>query len=228
MLTNVIFSAYTLQDKLKNRLKIKRSSVLYPPVDIENIKKLSQEKVEEELFKMNKKIFISYGRFSFPKRFDIIIESFKFITDKEALLVLIGDGRLYTKYLEITKQLNLTEKVHFLPYTPNPYKYLSRSFGFLFASNYEGLPLSILEAFALGKPVISTPTPFGPLEVIENGKTGLLSENFSPQSFAATINHLLSDSNLYNKIAENAYKQVLSYEAHIIAQQLANIIYEVI
>ena len=60
-------------------------------------------------------------------------------------------------------------------YMSNPYKALKSAKVFLMASRYEGTPMSVLEAMALGVPVVSTPVD-GIADVVEPGINGYLEE----------------------------------------------------
>jgi len=56
----------------------------------------------------------------------------------------------------------------------NPYPYMARAAVFALSSAWEGLPTVLIEALALGTPVVSTDCPSGPREILENGRWGRL------------------------------------------------------
>ena len=85
-------------------------------------------------------------------------------------------------YLQLAKQMNISDKVHFLGFQKNPYSYLKNAKFFVLSSLNEGMPNVILEALACGIPVIATPesggiaevavlTEPGAVQVIEIGKS---------------------------------------------------------
>jgi len=57
-------------------------------------------------------------------------------------------------------------------FVQNPYKYMKRAGVFVLSSQWEGLPLNLVEAMAVGTPVVSTDCPSGPAEILENGRWG--------------------------------------------------------
>ncbi|MEZ5306952.1 MAG: glycosyltransferase family 4 protein [Pyrinomonadaceae bacterium] len=89
------------------------------------------------------------------------------------------------------------------------FKLLKHADVFALASTREGLPISILEAMALGVPTISTNTNAIP-EAIENRKTGLLVTPSSPAELAQAIGLLLDDDELRSKLACNGKERVLA------------------
>jgi glycosyltransferase involved in cell wall biosynthesis len=72
---------------------------------------------------------------------------------------------------------------------------------FVLPSLYEGLPLTVLEAMAAGKPVIATAIG-GTDEAVVDGLTGLLVPTKDPNALAAAIRMLLSDKVLANRLAK--------------------------
>jgi glycosyltransferase involved in cell wall biosynthesis len=65
--------------------------------------------------------------------------------------------------------LDLKEKVFLPGFVENPYAYISRSRVFLLSSDYEGFGRVLVDALAVGCPVVSTDCPAGPSEVLEEG-----------------------------------------------------------
>lgn len=219
----VIFCTRLQQKKYQDDFGIKNGITLYPPLDIDKIVELSREPVEKNYFYNDKITFVSYGRFATQKRFDIIINSFKYLKNYNCSLLLIGDGPTKNQLISLTKKHNLENTISFLSYTSNPYKYLKHSFAFLFASNYEPFGLVIAESLALGKPVISTPTAFGPLEIIKNEENGLIAKDFEPKSFAEEIKKLITNNKLYESMSRNALKSSEQFNIKKIIKQFEDI-----
>lgn len=221
----VIFTTKLQQQKYQRDFRIKRGVVQYPPLDIEKVVKMSQKPIEGNvIIPPNRKLFISYGRFATHKRFDIIINAFTQLKNYNCSLLLIGDGPTKNYLVSLSKKHGLETMVSFLPYTANPYKYLKHSFAFLYAGNYESFGLVIVESFALGKPVIATPTYFGPMEIIKHNENGLISKDFQPENYALEIKKLLTDNKLYENLAYGALKSAQNFDIKKIICQFEKIL----
>jgi glycosyltransferase involved in cell wall biosynthesis len=59
-------------------------------------------------------------------------------------------------------------------FVKNPYKYMKRAAVFVLSSRWEGFGMVLVEAMALGTPVVSTDCPSGPAEILKGGKWGRL------------------------------------------------------
>ncbi len=68
-------------------------------------------------------------------------------------LYILGDGPDHEALVQQAEQLGLRDKVVFLGNQPNPYCYMNRMDAFLSTSRYEGQPLNIMEAMAVGLPL---------------------------------------------------------------------------
>ena len=81
---------------------------------------------------------------------------------------------------------------HFLGNIVNAGAYCSKADLFMLPSNYEGLPMVIIEAMSFGKPVVASNVG-GISEIVRNGINGYVVEN-SAEAFAARIREILEDS----------------------------------
>lgn len=81
---------------------------------------------------------------------------------------------------------------------------------YVLASSLEGLPLGVLEAQAVGCPVVAYPTAGVP-EAVEDGRTGLLVSSRSPEGLSLALTQLLSDPALARRLARDAREHVLQH-----------------
>ncbi|BDG16263.1 glycosyl transferase [Thermus brockianus] len=159
-------------------VKVEKIRVLPNPIDVGRIRLLAQEAIPSLPFEERSPYLVAVGRLHPEKGFDLLIEAFALLkrrlSEKTPYLLMLGEGpeRLYLERL--AKDLGVSERVLFLGWTSNPYPYVARSLGLVVSSRYEGLPTVVLEALALGVPVVATEAPGGLLEALDYGRMGIL------------------------------------------------------
>jgi glycosyltransferase involved in cell wall biosynthesis len=137
-----------------------------------------------------------------------IIKSLKYL-EKKFKLFIIGSGPLEKRLREITKDLDLKDRVEFLgqkDYKDIP-EYINVSKIFIRPSLSEGLGNSFLEAMAAGVPVIGTRVGGIP-DFLHEGETGLFCEVNNPESIAKRVMEYINNPSRTDKIVENAKKMV--------------------
>ena len=99
--------------------------------------------------------FVALGRLCHQKGYDIMLDSFAEARKQrpELRLYLIGDGPDRAALERQAEELGIRDAVTFLGNQPNPYRYMARMDAFLSTSRYEGQPLNIMEAMAVGLPL---------------------------------------------------------------------------
>ena len=114
----------------------------------------------------------------------------------------VETARLLPEYgfIWIGNQRDITEfdlplNCHFVGNIPNAGAYCSRADLFMLPSNYEGLPMVIIEAMSFGKPVVASNVG-GVSEIVGNGKNGYTLDN-KAELFAEKIRYILSDEMRY-------------------------------
>ena len=123
-------------------------------IDIKEIKDKAKEKISEEKPK-NKKLFVFVGRLDDKsKKLKRAIHLVKEI--KELELWIIGDGEDRKMYQEEVKHQKLTTRIKFFGTKKNPYPYMKKADYIILTSDYEGFPVTYLEAIALNIPIITT------------------------------------------------------------------------
>ena len=196
--------------------KTAKIDFIYNGIDLKNAKKLSNKKIDQDdqlLFDNHKFKIISVGRFAQQKDFFTLIKAFKLVQNKftKSKLFLIGGGELKPKIENLIKNLDLKDSVLLLGWKNNIYPYLKRANLFVFSSKYEGFPFSLIEAMSQKLPIVSTETKFGPSEILDNGKYGILVSIGDHEKMAQEIIRLIKNKPLRYKYANMAYQRVKYY-----------------
>jgi glycosyltransferase involved in cell wall biosynthesis len=121
----------------------------------------------------------------------------------EAKIVVVGGGPLERALRVEAQKLGLERFFVMLGERTGARELLSMFDIFALPSLWEGLPLVLLEAAAMGKPIVATDID-GVREVIRDGETGLLVPPANPERLAEAILRLLQDKDLAHKLGENA------------------------
>ena len=117
--------------------------------------------------------FIMVARFERPKDQALLIMAFSKLIDKNWMLEFVGDGPFFQDAVDLAKKYDLTDKIFFSGNCDNVVDRLASSDVFCLVSDWEGLPLTIIEAMREGLPVIASSVGGVP-ELVEDGKNGFL------------------------------------------------------
>ena len=143
---------------------------IYNPVNIDTIESKSNIEADDIIKEKvkNKKVIINIGRLCYQKGQWHLINSFKKIHNKynDTVLLILGVGENEKELKKLVDRLDLSEDVIFAGYVENPYSYISISDIFVFPSIFEGLGNALIEACAVGIPIISTDCKYGPREIL--------------------------------------------------------------
>lgn len=139
-----------------------RITTIYNPIDVEQVVSTANEYIPD----IEKPYIVNVGKFKQQKRHDILIKAYAKANVQEKL-VLVGTGDLLEASKKLVKDLEIEDKVIFTGFKKNPYPYIKQAKLMVVSSDFEGFSIAILEALALGTPIISTDCPSGPSEVLE-------------------------------------------------------------
>jgi N-acetylgalactosamine-N,N'-diacetylbacillosaminyl-diphospho-undecaprenol 4-alpha-N-acetylgalactosaminyltransferase len=152
----VVAPAQSILDSLTSisHLPLRNTAVIHNFVDIEKVKELASEELEEW---PTKPVVVNMARLESQKNHSLLLRAFaKMSSNVKAKLYIIGDGHLRQSLETLSSSLNISDDVVFAGLVANPFKYIARSKVFVLSSDYEGVPNSLIEAMALGIPVIAT------------------------------------------------------------------------
>lgn len=166
-------SAIAVSNGVKNELVIlygvnyQKIHVIHNPIDVIQINKLSLEEVKTEIFNHKVKTIITVGRLSSVKGQWHILRVFAELRRTiQCRLVLCGEGPELEYLMNLTIDLGVKEDVVFLGWSKNPYKYVARADLFVLSSLSEALPNVLVEAMAVGCPVVAANCSEGIEEIL--------------------------------------------------------------
>lgn len=149
---------------------------------------------------------ITVARLSKEKGLDRLIKSVSKLNIPYRF-VIIGEGDMRNKLQELINDLSLQQHVFLVGSRSEPYKEVPSPDLFLMGSYYEGFPNAMLEATAIGIPVVAFNAPGGIAEQIVNFENGILVEGNDEKAFAEAIQQALNFDFNKNKIQEDALKR---------------------
>jgi glycosyltransferase involved in cell wall biosynthesis len=175
-----------------NREKVK---VIYNPVVTPEIFDQAHERVDHPWFiDGNIPVILGIGRLTRQKDFHTLVRAFSHVRKTHPCrLIILGEGGDLDSLRSLTREVGVEEDVDFPGFQKNPFAWLSKSSLFVLSSQWEGFGIVIVEAMALGIPVVSTDCASGPAEILENGKYGILVPVENPSALAAAISRTLDD-----------------------------------
>lgn len=152
-------------------------------------------------------VLVSIGRLEPQKNHKLLIDAFAEVHKQfpDFVLKIYGEGSLKKQLHEHIVQLHLRENILLMGYSQNVLNDIRKATAFILSSDYEGISNALLEAMAIGLPVVSTDHPIGGARLlIENGKTGILIPVGDKDALVLSISQILSNGNLAQSMASNA------------------------
>jgi len=153
-------------------------------------------------------VVLAMGRLEKQKDFATLLAAFaRFREAHEARLVILGDGPLRTQIEAQAGDLGIDRHVDLPGFVANPYAWLARSRMFVLSSRWEGLGNVLIEAMAVGTPVVATDCPSGPAEILEQGALGPLVACRDPQGLADGMAQIWTDPPAAEALRHSAYRR---------------------
>lgn len=197
------------------------TKLIYNPIDFEMILNQSKQNISDDFQyilsagSMNKNI----------KQFNKLIECYakSILPSKNIKLIILGEGKLKSKWIKLAESLNLQDMIIFKGNVKNPFRYYKNALFTISTSKFEGMPMVLLESLACGSPIISWDYASGPNEIITDKQNGLLIENQHTEKLIEAMNLFVLDNNLYLHCKENAVSSVKQFSLETIGNEWLNV-----
>ena len=167
---------------------------------------------------VNEPIVLAVGRHVAQKGFDLLVRAWAEVAPAMpgARLRIVGDGPLRAAHEQLARELGVSNTIEWLAPTREIERLYRDAAVFVLSSRYEGMPLALLEAQALGVPAVSFDCPTGPGEIV-TPETGRLVAPGDAKALARALVELLSSRDLRERMGRAAIarsREVFSPQAH--------------
>jgi glycosyltransferase involved in cell wall biosynthesis len=197
----------------RDYFKLNNVKVIYNPVVTPSLYTKSAGQPQHPFFQ-NKTapVLLAIGRLTAQKDFATLLKAFAEIRQHlQANLLILGEGEDRTKLEALAKDLNLNQALSMPGFVDNPYPYIKQADILVSSSAWEGLPTVLIEALALGTPVVATDCPGGSAEILQDGRYGALVPMKNPTALAQAVINMLHSPPDPTTLKERG--QVFSMEA---------------
>ncbi len=191
------------------RLPLERISFVPNPVVIKNARETAPPLSEHYVLGM--------GRLVPQKGFERLLRAFHRL-DRPALhLVILGEGPERANLLRLARELGLEGRLHLPGHVAEIETWYRHAACFVLSSRYEGWPCVLMEALATGCPVVSFDCDYGPSDILEGGKYGLLAPEGDVEGLAEGIARVLDDDALRRDLAARGPERARAFSVEKIA-----------
>lgn len=151
-------------------------------------------------------ILISVGEITQRKNHIVMIDAMKELLDLPLVYVICGSGPWEEKLKMHVKEQGLESRVKFAGYVDQIPGVLKQADCFVFPSFQEGLPVAVMEAMAVGLPVIATGIR-GITDLLEHTKGGYLVDDWEPENYAVKVRRMFSERGGKSPVSREVRRQ---------------------
>ncbi|MGI0500040.1 glycosyltransferase [Limnospira platensis] len=208
-----------------------RIQYIYNPVITPELLQKARETLDHPWFQPGEPpVILGVGKLEAQKDFPTLIKAFDQVRKvREVRLGILGWGPDGDRLKNLIEDHGLGDDAALLGYADNPYPYMANAAVFVLSSRWEGLPTVLIEAMAVGTPVISTNCKSGAAEILAEGRYGSLVPVGDPTAMAEAILATLEGNTqavntswlgqFNQKMATQEYLKILGLDQHLINHQ---------
>ena len=223
LIDKVIAVSSDIENTLVQIYRAKRVLRIHNGIDLEAVQVMTQrrEKRKEWCIDEQSPLIGTVGRLVPVKGHTVLLEALRILheSNRTVKLLIVGDGPLRGQLEWEVRNLGLERSVIFAGHQAQSYDFINMMDVFVLPSLHEGIPMVLLEALALQRPVVATCVGGIP-EVISQGETGLLAKPADAVSLAESIRQLVENRSKALSIGEAGRIRVeKEFNAQIMAKR---------
>jgi GalNAc-alpha-(1->4)-GalNAc-alpha-(1->3)-diNAcBac-PP-undecaprenol alpha-1,4-N-acetyl-D-galactosaminyltransferase len=169
-----------------------------------------------------RRVFLTVARLVWDKGCDVLLDAFAMLGEefRDWRLAMVGSGHLEGQLRARAGGLGIASRVDWHGIVRDPHAFYRAASVFVLPSRIEGMPNALLEAMGSGLPVVVSDGARGPLELVEDGATGLVVPVDDAAALASALARLARDAELRRRLGEAASARVCVSE-HELPRALA-------
>jgi len=200
-----------IERRLRNKLPASRLITIHNAIDPQKIKvsRPAGEIRREFGIDGHAPLIGATGRMVAVKAYDLFLKMAQIILESrpDARFMLVGDGPLRKSLQDLSRELNIDDRVIFPGFRDDIIDVMNAFDLFVVSSFHEGVPMALLEAMALKKVIVSTAVG-GINEVIEDGVSGILVEPNSVDDLAGACLRIIENEGLRRELESAAAERI--------------------
>lgn len=192
---------------------------------------LELNRIPDPFFGEREKIIVSAGRLELQKNFALLIDAFSDFSAKHTdyKMVIYGEGTERDNLQKKINELGLHDRVELPGTNNNLLAMINKASLFVLSSDYEGVPNVLIEAMAMGLPVVSTDCePGGAASLIKNQYNGLIVPIRDKEKLSDAISYMIDYREEAISMSYNAINVREMYDSETVCKQWYNYLLELI
>jgi GalNAc-alpha-(1->4)-GalNAc-alpha-(1->3)-diNAcBac-PP-undecaprenol alpha-1,4-N-acetyl-D-galactosaminyltransferase len=173
---------------------------------------------------------LAVGRLGYEKGFDVLLRAFgqSGLAEQGIRLTILGEGPERQTLERLSRDLGISGHVDMPGVVSDPERWMAQATVYVLPSRYEGFPNALLEAMAMGCPVIATDCASGPGEILRHEKNGLLIPVDDTHALAAGMTRLFDDETFRQRLGDEAVAVREHYSRTALLDRWLSLIEEVV
>ena len=190
-----------------------RVSTIYNPLAAKEIQARFPTRDRSVLVDPSSPLIAVHARMDKQKGLDSLLHAFALVKEVHptARLRIVGDGSEKEALEALARELGVASNCEMPGFLSDPMDAIEDADIYALPSRWEGLPNTLLEAIAVGLPVVATRCPTGPDEILKNGEVGRLVSVDDVSAMAENLLELIADGGERQQLAEKARTRALDF-----------------
>ena len=217
----IVVSGKGVKNDLVRVFKARAESIIVIPngMDLDRIRERAMVPLLDLPFFGGKTMVMS-SRLCSGKDFETLLKAlFILIQEGPVRLLLIGEGDYRDQIMAKANEIGVQDHLLLMGFRQNPFPYMKMADVFVLSSLHEGFGNVIVEAMALGVPVVATDCPTGPAEIIEDGRSGLLVEPQNAQKMADAIASIFDNKALQHQLSIGGLERATVFDVKTMVER---------